>query len=183
MARISILCTITGGRTPGFRAMAPLPPSWKSTTTGATTFQMLGNRALKMKPPEARGAATTAAPRAAGPAWRKVSHVRSSVVSALEDVEQSQPQQYESEEQERQPLKHQHQQHQQRAGTTTTAGGEGEGRHDSTARDERLKTTRRAFKPDTKRMLIIPEEEWPRWGAISERVTHTRARCLPVDSS
>ncbi|CAN0133207.1 unnamed protein product, partial [Ectocarpus sp. 8 AP-2014] len=120
--------------------MAPLPPSWKSTTTGATTFQMLGNRSLKIKPPEGRGAATTAVPSPAGRAWRKVSHVRSSVVSAPEDVEQSQPQQYESEEQERQPLKHQRQQHQQRAGTT--AGGEGEGRHDSTTRDERLQSTR-----------------------------------------
>lgn len=139
MARASLFYTVTSARTHFCRGFA-----FAIQTSGRAGFDReLGGRPLVA----ARGAATIAPL-----AGRKESTLHNFVV-ATDGVEQSRSQQ------------HGNQQLQQPCGESqgdkgnNHRSGDAKGAH--AAREAHLETTR-TLRPDNKRMLRIPEEEWPR---------------------
>lgn len=154
MSRVSLLCAVTGGRSLPCRGLsswkqpAPAPSAavWIQTSGpgGGSSMLRLGKQLQRLG---SRGATT-----AVTAAWREGSHVRSVITAtAPEDVNhsQSQPRRELDEQQQESLLR------QLPTGPTDAAT--------TTARAREQLTATRIFRPDnTKRMLMIPEEEWPR---------------------
>lgn len=143
MARVSLFYTVAGARFCCGFAFAPIPRS-----RVVALRRTWGEACLK---PASRAAATTA-----NSAWRKESAVHS-VVVAPEGVEQSRSHQHE-----------QHERHQLQPGEAAGDQDNNRRRSDSdaaraaaAARKEHLEKSR-VIRPDSKRILRIPEEEWPR---------------------
>lgn len=146
MARVSLFYTVAGSRTLfQCRALALL----------STTIQTNGRNSLGR--PAWRGLATAsgtaAAAATASPAWRKGSNLHSVLITP-DGVEQPQPQQHQHDEQ-LQP----DDRAEEEEGDTAEDGAAAATA--ATERNESLKPARK-FRPGSKRMLRIPEEEWPR---------------------
>ncbi len=153
MARVSLFYTVAGSRSLfQCRALALLP------TTIQTNGQYLRSQASRgVGLGLATGTGTAAAAAAkASPAWRKGSHLRNVLVTP-DGVEQPQPQQ------------HEHDGQLQPDGRAEDGVTAEDGAAAATAeRKENLNRVRK-FRPDSKRILRIPEEEWPRCAGDDNR--------------